>query len=744
MDSAAFRGLVDRVVALSPRDLTFTAAASHTAATLTAFPDGVTEAILLSTLPPNLSSKAPSAVDEIYETRHVGPREVIDLVVKRAVDARMLELQDGQSTKHLLHALAGGPLGSSPPIDLLGRRVRLVRTSVAATGFGESAPPLLLLPTRHAAVYVDPARDRELLKRAESRLRGQGTDDGLQHLLPLVLLRIARATPTECPWGARKRALRRMMLVAPDADPTCEIEAELLLWDEDSALLELLPPNALLLIANAEVLSSGDAAPGGVAAQIGLASAERTLVCIVDEMDSTRAGLHAHVANSALAPGCTDALVPRPSKQARRKPRGADEEEDSEQPSGPPLLATPPPVDAPSPPPGDATTIVGRVLTAPTLTNNQSSGIGSTGGCRLLTLRVDDGAGACLIELHDAGDGGGLAAGLAATIRPGHHLIVSGLTNRPQSPHTPTDASPQPPLALPPPPPHTVPNHAAQHAGVALHAPALAPPAPALAAPAPALAPPAPPAVAAPMPPMAAPAPPVAAPAAGSTSSFNLDDELSDEALLAMDLDFLEQRHTLPPTEQRHTLPPTTHMPAQQASHHHHMPPQQPHQPADGPHHQPPLPLLAAPARSLEPPHAIWGGVLAAGSGASHVTNLSMLRAALRSPQLPLPAATDVSVLLRGDAVSATCRARVGACEREANGAWRLTLLDAAGASIACEGCDEVVDELLETGAAEWQSLAPAEQRERVRRACEAAQPRLWALTRESGDGAAWRANVIM
>ena len=102
MDSTAFRCLVERVVAVSPTPLTFAAAASNVARTLTSFPDGITHGILLSSLP-----KAPSPVSLLHENQHVAVREVVDLVVKRIVNPRMLELSALESAKIVLHAPGG-------------------------------------------------------------------------------------------------------------------------------------------------------------------------------------------------------------------------------------------------------------------------------------------------------------------------------------------------------------------------------------------------------------------------------------------------------------------------------------------------------------------------------------------------------------------------------------------------------------------------------------------------------------
>ena len=60
-------------------------------------------------------------------------------------------------------------------------------------------------------------------------------------------------------------------------------QAEFLLWDDDLALISLLPLRGLVLVVGAMHLTSGDAAPGGAPAQIGLN--ERTYCAVVDETD---------------------------------------------------------------------------------------------------------------------------------------------------------------------------------------------------------------------------------------------------------------------------------------------------------------------------------------------------------------------------------------------------------------------------------------------------------------------------
>ena len=627
MEGDIFRSLAERVVAASPRPLTFSAAASHVASTLRHFPDGVTEPILLCALPKAEATKHPSLVDLIYETRHIGSRTLVDLVVKNVVNPRMFEL-GADGSKIVLHA-PGGRLRNGPPLNVQGRRVRLVRTGLTETALGDGAPPPLLLPTPHTVVYLDAERDRELLSKAACRIRGQQP-----YVVPLVLLRVARVHPVreyvpDSGPRAQQKCLRRLMLAA-DGDTSGEIEAELILWDEQSALLELLPPDALLALYDVELFTPGDAAVGGLPAQLGLLD-ERSLICVVDEATAQkRSGAPALPESDILA---------RPAKLAR-----VDHDE-ADQPSGPPLLATPPAAAEPNhwgaPSPTEASVVVGRLVEWPAITCAE-------GGSQLLRLRLESAAGVMIVELFDCG-GANSASRIASSLRPGHHIFVDHLTARPSSPDSLVTE------ALPPPPP-------------------VAP----------------------------APLPPAAA--GGASANFNLDDELSDEALLALDLDFLDQRQQPPPPQ-----PPPQSVQA---------------------------PLLAT---------WTWNGILQGGGGSSRLTNLSTVRAALRSPQLQLVTASPLNELLSAGAdvarTSGTCLARMGACAREMAGAWRLTLVDAQGAKLDCEASDEVADEVLEMSAIELERLVPCAQHERAQRACEEAQPRMWALTRES-SGSVWRANA--
>ena len=117
-----------------------------------------------------------------------------------------------------------------------------------------------------------------------------------------------------------------------------EVEAELLLWDRELSLLELIPPKALLCICRANWLTVGDAAAGGAAAQLELTN--ESLVCLVDEeyvvtpdkgrhkpaADATKGApplppsppspLHLSLFAASLNAGAASLLQPPPSPEA--------------------------------------------------------------------------------------------------------------------------------------------------------------------------------------------------------------------------------------------------------------------------------------------------------------------------------------------------------------------------------------------------------------------------------------------
>ena len=491
LECAPFAALAARLHELSPK-LSWRAAASHVASTLASFPDGVTQPVLLCTAPSKGgTSKNGSAVEQLRERLHVCPKDVIELTVcgVKKTD-RVLELTDGVSAHSLLHAPAGRlryppagitplpPAGTTPLPDayagiqaLIGRRLRLVRAGLVETSIGESNPPLLLLPTPHAALILDGSRDGELLSRATSVLRGKAEAADERGFVPLIQLRVARATPCEH-YG--RRVLRRLLLER-DGDVTGEVEAELILWDDDLALLELLPPRALLCLVDATMLTSGDAAHGGVPAQLGLdEDGERTLVCIVDESEADAA---------------------RPPK----RPRSESDELDSKlQPSGPPVKpparrASSADVAGGDVADGRSSAVLGQLLDRPVFL-----GGGAGGECHVqLRLRDHHSSVDVLIELS-GGESGGHSPShrVISSLLPGDHLFIEEISQRPATPEA--LAQPIAPPALPPPPP-------------AVEAPSLA------------------------------------------SDGF---DELSDEALLALDLDSLEQQSAQQPPPQ---APPPAH-----------------------------------------------------------------------------------------------------------------------------------------------------------------------------------------
>ncbi|KOO32676.1 protein nedd1 [Chrysochromulina tobinii] len=247
------------------------------------FPDGVTHAMLFG----GVAHRAPKEDKSwLVSSRHATADAVLELVVLAllgptmlhvAVDAGLVGCSEAKASRGIVHALSEQRLLSLVGTSLLapGRRLRLTGTAVAEVAAnGDGA--LLLLPTPHAMLIAEPSFDRELLQSAASRTRGLS-------LAPdaTLLLRLSHVTALETHAG---RHLVRVLLHVPGRPCTPaegEVEAELLLWNEEVRLGQLLPEHALLCVRQPELLTIGDAAVGGAPSQLGYAA--HTLLLIVDE-----------------------------------------------------------------------------------------------------------------------------------------------------------------------------------------------------------------------------------------------------------------------------------------------------------------------------------------------------------------------------------------------------------------------------------------------------------------------------
>ena len=291
MDSTIFAALAEACVRSGSRDppsatsarLTYSSAARRLATLLTQFPDGVTHAMLFG----GVAHRAPKEDESwLVSSRHATADAVLELVVLAllgptmlhvAVDAGLVGCSEAKASRGIVHALSEQRLLSLVGTSLLapGRRLRLTGTAVAEVAAnGDGA--LLLLPTPHAMLIAEPSFDRELLQSAASRTRGLA-------LAPdaTLLLRLSHVTALETHAG---RHLVRVLLHVPGrpcAPAEGEVEAELLLWNEDVRLGQLLPEHALLCVRQPELLTIGDAAVGGAPSQLGYAT--HTLLLLVDE-----------------------------------------------------------------------------------------------------------------------------------------------------------------------------------------------------------------------------------------------------------------------------------------------------------------------------------------------------------------------------------------------------------------------------------------------------------------------------
>lgn len=291
MDSVTFSAIADACVRSGSRDppsatpgrLTYSSAARRLATLLTQFPDGVTHAMLFG----GVAHRAPKEDKSwLVSSRHATADAVLELVVLAllgptmlhvAVDAGLVGCSEAKASRGIVHALSEQRLLSLVGTSLLapGRRLRLTGTAVAEVAAnGDGA--LLLLPTPHAMLIAEPSFDRELLQSAASRTRGLS-------LAPdaTLLLRLSHVTALETHAG---RHLVRVLLHVPGRPCTPaegEVEAELLLWNEEVRLGQLLPEHALLCVRQPELLTIGDAAVGGAPSQLGYAA--HTLLLLVDE-----------------------------------------------------------------------------------------------------------------------------------------------------------------------------------------------------------------------------------------------------------------------------------------------------------------------------------------------------------------------------------------------------------------------------------------------------------------------------
>ena len=287
MDSTIFAALAEACVRSGSRDppsatsarLTYSSAARRLATLLTQFPDGVTHAMLFG----GVAHRAPKEDESwLVSSRHATADAVLELVVLAllgptmlhvAVDAGLVGCSEAKASRGIVHALSEQRLLSLVGTSLLapGRRLRLTGTAVAEVAAnGDGA--LLLLPTPHAMLIAEPSFDRELLQSAASRTRGLA-------LAPDATLSHVTALETHA-----GRHLVRVLLHVPGrpcAPAEGEVEAELLLWNEDVRLGQLLPEHALLCVRQPELLTIGDAAVGGAPSQLGYAT--HTLLLLVDE-----------------------------------------------------------------------------------------------------------------------------------------------------------------------------------------------------------------------------------------------------------------------------------------------------------------------------------------------------------------------------------------------------------------------------------------------------------------------------
>ena len=125
----------------------------------------------------------------------------------------------------------------------------MTRCAIAECSSVAGGGSLPILPTKRVVLVLEAERDAQLVAHARQhcRLRGQPPPDPAS-VAPPIALRVVDCTAPEWHHG---RCLRRLLLEmdAEDAalahgSPPGEIEAELLLWDEDQSLIELLPPCA--------------------------------------------------------------------------------------------------------------------------------------------------------------------------------------------------------------------------------------------------------------------------------------------------------------------------------------------------------------------------------------------------------------------------------------------------------------------------------------------------------------------
>ena len=302
MDSVAFDAEVSRLQGLlrPPRDWAWVA--ERLAKLLSQYPDGITDAIVRSSLQQGRKRQADG---------EWGTSDTLEFHIS-TVEASLLTLiSSGKASNgaskvcHFPDARLLSAVQAEPGQGLVepGRLLRLagaLRTE-QTNGGGESTvivlpTPLLVLVLQPAIVPADRAALAQLLQSGCSAVRGQPC-------LPSEAALVLRVVQTNAVEEHLGRQLQRVLMervdlngllrawtaatggMAPAADPGGEVEVELVLWDEDLALSRMMPDGSLVCLQRPALLTSGDAEVGGAAAQLGYGP--DTVVVVVEEGVST-------------------------------------------------------------------------------------------------------------------------------------------------------------------------------------------------------------------------------------------------------------------------------------------------------------------------------------------------------------------------------------------------------------------------------------------------------------------------